>query len=57
MKILSFFTLFLVYSSSCAGPDEPVRAFIIPHSHMDVGWVYTVQVGIVKIIHILIKTF
>jgi hypothetical protein len=23
----------------------PIRAFVVPHSHMDVGWVYTVQVG------------
>ncbi|XP_053560133.1 epididymis-specific alpha-mannosidase [Bombina bombina] len=22
---------------------EPIHAFVIPHSHMDVGWVYTVQ--------------
>nr|XP_020020945.1 epididymis-specific alpha-mannosidase isoform X3 [Castor canadensis] len=21
----------------------PIRAFVVPHSHMDVGWVYTVQ--------------
>ncbi|XP_006893736.1 PREDICTED: epididymis-specific alpha-mannosidase [Elephantulus edwardii] len=24
-------------------PVGPVRAFVVPHSHMDVGWVYTVQ--------------
>nr|XP_054409161.1 epididymis-specific alpha-mannosidase isoform X3 [Pongo abelii] len=23
----------------------PIRAFVVPHSHMDVGWVYTVQEG------------
>lgn len=22
---------------------DPIRVFVIPHSHMDVGWVYTVQ--------------
>nr|XP_023692209.1 epididymis-specific alpha-mannosidase isoform X1 [Paramormyrops kingsleyae] len=22
---------------------DPIQAFVIPHSHMDVGWVYTVQ--------------
>ncbi|KAG7260811.1 hypothetical protein CRUP_015652 [Coryphaenoides rupestris] len=43
LKILQFLTLFLVYRCCCAAPDEPVRAFIIPHSHMDVGWVYTIQ--------------
>ncbi|KAM9677390.1 LOW QUALITY PROTEIN: epididymis-specific alpha-mannosidase [Trichechus inunguis] len=24
-------------------PAGPIRAFVVPHSHMDVGWVYTVQ--------------
>ncbi|KAF6724450.1 Epididymis-specific alpha-mannosidase [Oryzias melastigma] len=23
--------------------DQPVQTFVIPHSHMDVGWVYTIQ--------------
>uniref|UniRef100_A0A2K5KE52 Glycoside hydrolase family 38 N-terminal domain-containing protein n=1 Tax=Colobus angolensis palliatus TaxID=336983 RepID=A0A2K5KE52_COLAP len=22
---------------------DPIQAFVVPHSHMDVGWVYTVQ--------------
>nr|KAF6392792.1 mannosidase alpha class 2B member 2 [Pipistrellus kuhlii] len=28
-----------------AGPRarEPIRVFVVPHSHMDVGWLYTVQ--------------
>ncbi|XP_032772340.1 epididymis-specific alpha-mannosidase isoform X2 [Rattus rattus] len=26
-----------------ARPASPIRAFVVPHSHMDVGWVYTVQ--------------
>ncbi|XP_035469730.2 epididymis-specific alpha-mannosidase [Scophthalmus maximus] len=32
-------------SCSCglSGENEPVQTFVIPHSHMDVGWVYTVQ--------------
>uniref|UniRef100_A0A8B9LIL1 Alpha-mannosidase n=1 Tax=Astyanax mexicanus TaxID=7994 RepID=A0A8B9LIL1_ASTMX len=28
---------------SANGHQEPIQAFVIPHSHMDVGWVYTVQ--------------
>ena len=31
--------------SQDAGGAQPVEVFVIPHSHMDVGWVYTVQVG------------
>ncbi|TWW63036.1 epididymis-specific alpha-mannosidase [Takifugu flavidus] len=23
--------------------DKPIQTFVIPHSHMDVGWVYTIQ--------------
>ncbi|XP_056431544.1 epididymis-specific alpha-mannosidase [Gadus chalcogrammus] len=41
MKGLAFLTAFLL--CSCAAQDEPIRAFVVPHSHMDVGWVYTVQ--------------
>ncbi|EDL37514.1 mannosidase 2, alpha B2, isoform CRA_b [Mus musculus] len=26
-----------------AQPAGPIRAFVVPHSHMDVGWVFTVQ--------------
>lgn len=33
-------------SGETAGEDEPIQTFVIPHSHMDVGWVYTVQVGV-----------
>uniref|UniRef100_A0A7N8X3H4 Alpha-mannosidase n=1 Tax=Mastacembelus armatus TaxID=205130 RepID=A0A7N8X3H4_9TELE len=25
------------------GENKPIQAFVIPHSHMDVGWVYTIQ--------------
>lgn len=25
--------------------DKPIQTFVIPHSHMDVGWVYTIQAG------------
>uniref|UniRef100_A0A8C4ZYM9 Alpha-mannosidase n=1 Tax=Gadus morhua TaxID=8049 RepID=A0A8C4ZYM9_GADMO len=41
MKGLAFLTAFLWCSS--AAQDGPIRAFVVPHSHMDVGWVYTVQ--------------
>lgn len=27
------------------GDDKPIQTFVVPHSHMDVGWVYTIQVG------------
>ncbi|CAL8241601.1 unnamed protein product [Merluccius merluccius] len=43
MQIWAFLTPFLVYSCSCSRADEPIRAFVVPHSHMDVGWVYTIQ--------------
>lgn len=26
-------------------PASPIWAYVVPHSHMDVGWVYTVQVS------------
>uniref|UniRef100_A0A3Q3WNI9 Alpha-mannosidase n=1 Tax=Mola mola TaxID=94237 RepID=A0A3Q3WNI9_MOLML len=26
-----------------SGQDEPIQTFVVPHSHMDVGWVYTIQ--------------
>ncbi|KAM4051442.1 epididymis-specific alpha-mannosidase [Anomaloglossus baeobatrachus] len=37
--------LFLVFLSLCGAGSSahPIRVFVIPHSHMDVGWVYTVQ--------------
>lgn len=28
--------------------DKPIQTFVIPHSHMDVGWVYTIQAGPVE---------
>ncbi|KAM6909441.1 LOW QUALITY PROTEIN: epididymis-specific alpha-mannosidase [Xenentodon cancila] len=30
-------------SRGATSEDRPVQAFVVPHSHMDVGWVYTVQ--------------
>ncbi|XP_041635888.1 epididymis-specific alpha-mannosidase isoform X2 [Cheilinus undulatus] len=35
--------LVCVYSNRVAGENEPIQTFVIPHSHMDVGWVYTIQ--------------
>lgn len=35
-----------------AGENKPIQTFVVPHSHMDVGWVYTIQVGFCH--HILI---
>ncbi|XP_032876854.1 epididymis-specific alpha-mannosidase [Amblyraja radiata] len=29
--------------SGRSGDDNVIQAFVIPHSHMDVGWVYTVE--------------
>ena len=37
--------------SQDTGGAQPVEVFIIPHSHMDVGWVYTVQVGEIYLYH------
>ncbi|XP_019714110.1 epididymis-specific alpha-mannosidase isoform X2 [Hippocampus comes] len=39
--------LTIIYLISCsvvlANATESIQTFVIPHSHMDVGWVYTVQ--------------
>ncbi|CAN9509590.1 unnamed protein product [Ophioblennius macclurei] len=38
--------VFLVYcccSRVLTDDNEPIQTFVIPHSHMDVGWVYTIQ--------------
>ncbi|KAM3850509.1 epididymis-specific alpha-mannosidase [Diretmus argenteus] len=46
MGVLTVLVLFLYYGYSQAtktNNKEPVQAFVIPHSHMDVGWVYTIQ--------------
>uniref|UniRef100_A0AAZ3PH19 Alpha-mannosidase n=1 Tax=Oncorhynchus tshawytscha TaxID=74940 RepID=A0AAZ3PH19_ONCTS len=38
------FPLFLFFTVICAERNGPIQTFVIPHSHMDVGWVYTIQV-------------
>ncbi|KAL2078842.1 hypothetical protein ACEWY4_024586 [Coilia grayii] len=41
MIILNVVLLF--YSTVSQNVASPIQTFVIPHSHMDVGWVYTVQ--------------
>nr|XP_055053226.1 epididymis-specific alpha-mannosidase isoform X1 [Misgurnus anguillicaudatus] len=40
---LSLFLSLLLMTVSENDAAERIQAFVIPHSHMDVGWVYTVQ--------------
>ncbi|XP_029942917.1 epididymis-specific alpha-mannosidase isoform X2 [Salarias fasciatus] len=38
--------VFIVYcccSRAVTDNNQPIQTFVIPHSHMDVGWVYTIQ--------------
>ncbi|XP_076017457.1 epididymis-specific alpha-mannosidase [Genypterus blacodes] len=44
MKVFVFIVFFLTFCSSYAVTEnDTIKAFVIPHSHMDVGWVYTIQ--------------
>ncbi|XP_078147934.1 epididymis-specific alpha-mannosidase [Centroberyx gerrardi] len=45
MRVLAVLVFFVFYSYSYAMGNEnmPIQTFVIPHSHMDVGWVYTIQ--------------
>lgn len=42
LLLLLFFFFSLLLPADGRGE---LRAFVVAHSHMDVGWVYTVQVG------------
>ncbi|XP_078132141.1 epididymis-specific alpha-mannosidase [Sander vitreus] len=35
--------VFFLYCCYSAEENKPIQTFVIPHSHMDVGWVYTIQ--------------
>lgn len=41
----SFVVVAVLYFTVSENVASPVQTFVIPHSHMDVGWVYTVQVN------------
>nr|XP_035960565.1 epididymis-specific alpha-mannosidase [Halichoerus grypus] len=40
---LPMLTQLLLLRFLVARPVSPIRVFVVPHSHMDVGWIYTVQ--------------
>ncbi|XP_068611943.1 epididymis-specific alpha-mannosidase [Brachionichthys hirsutus] len=43
---ISFVFVFFIscrFTNVVAGENELIQTFVIPHSHMDVGWVYTIQ--------------
>ncbi|KAM4537434.1 epididymis-specific alpha-mannosidase [Odontesthes bonariensis] len=40
MRLLAFFAFVCCF---CGARGQPIQTFVIPHSHMDVGWVYTIQ--------------
>ncbi|XP_017291614.1 epididymis-specific alpha-mannosidase [Kryptolebias marmoratus] len=44
MRLFSVFAFICCFCShEATAEDQPIQAFVIPHSHMDVGWVYTIQ--------------
>lgn len=45
LRWLSLLGQLLLLSPLAAHSAGPIQAFVVPHSHMDVGWVYTVQVS------------
>ncbi|XP_034712444.1 epididymis-specific alpha-mannosidase [Etheostoma cragini] len=40
---MRFFVVFFLCCCYSAEENKPIQTFVIPHSHMDVGWVYTIQ--------------
>lgn len=42
---LPLFAQLVVLQLPGAWAEDTIRVFVVPHSHMDVGWLYTVQVG------------
>uniref|UniRef100_A0A671VY76 Alpha-mannosidase n=1 Tax=Sparus aurata TaxID=8175 RepID=A0A671VY76_SPAAU len=47
-KKMSFLVVSVVFICCCrshgvTAANKPIQTFVIPHSHMDVGWVYTIQ--------------
>lgn len=45
LRWLSLFTQLLLLLLPGTWPRGPIRVFVVPHSHMDVGWLYTIRVG------------
>ncbi|XP_028331106.1 epididymis-specific alpha-mannosidase [Gouania willdenowi] len=43
MKLFAVAMFVFIYCSCRTVQNEPIQTFVIPHSHMDVGWVYTIQ--------------
>nr|XP_046236755.1 epididymis-specific alpha-mannosidase [Scatophagus argus] len=41
--VFVFFPCCCCWSRGVTGENKPIQTFVIPHSHMDVGWVYTIQ--------------
>ncbi|XP_075884483.1 epididymis-specific alpha-mannosidase [Nelusetta ayraudi] len=37
------FVLHFCHSNGETNETQPIQTFVIPHSHMDVGWVYTIE--------------
>ena len=42
---LPLFTQLALLWPQGALPTPPIRVFVVPHGHMDVGWLHRVEVG------------